>query len=528
MTAVVRAILDKLGEVSSQCVFRGQADSSWRLHSAATRRLIRYFNNDESVTEESFFSQMNLVYHRNVLLEPARNFGFGNDNGHRISDLQLLAKLQHFGAATGLLDFTRDPKVALWFACEKTSCDGRVFFLDLSDSLHFQHIATENATQRADEIFAPAEDRWKPLYCEVKDQGESVATDIHRRCVSVIGRPLIPDEAVSSVVIEASEKALIRQELEELLDIGIPERFADIRHFSAGNGAIFPLPTIRDPEFCRLQGNQCFRRGEFENAISYYDKFIDLAPDTCVAYSLRGNAKVESGDYSSGIADFDQAIRRRDRPFVEMESGKSPSTARPYYTWVLYFNRGNARAELNDLEGALEDYNEAGRLCLEAGVRNPSIYFNRGNVNALLHNSEDAINDYDNAILLGNRSARFNKGNLLVVLGRFDEALQCYDESIEEGNDRFGLICNRNGVEAILSRIGGSGYVVNLPQYQRSARRMTVEVSMRAHGNNMYTDFFNFHGMVGNTGNAAEDGLPSGKGYDGKIGFVVLVKGQEW
>ena len=351
---------------------------------------------------------------------------------------------------------------------------------------------------------------------------------LHQRCVSVIGRPLIPDEVVSSIVIEASEKALIRQELLDLLDIDIPEPFADIRRFSAGNGAIFPLPQVDDPEFFHLQGNQCFQRGEFHNAISYYDKFIELAPDVSVAYSLRGIAKAETGDYSSAKEDFDLAIRNQGRPFVKWEGTSTPSSVKPYYIWPLYFNRGNVKAELNDLKGALEDYNEAVRLCQQAGVRDSEVYFNRGNVNALLHNSEDGLDDYDNAKLLGNTNARYNKGNLLVTLGRFDEALQCYDESIEEGIDRSGLICNRNGVEAILNRIGGSGYVVDSPQYQGSMRRMTVEVSLRASDNNLYTDFFNFHGIVGNTGNAGEDGLPSGKGYKGRSGFVVLVKGQEW
>ena len=528
MTAIEKALLSKIGEVSEKWVFRGQENSNWKLYSAATRRLIRYFNDDESVTEASYFSQMHLVYHRAVLLDPARKYGFGNDNGRRISDLQLLAKLQHFGAATGLLDFTRDPLVALWLACGRNNCDGRVFILDLSDKFHFQQVSEEEETKSAEEIFAQTISQRKQLFCEAKFLGETVPQVLHQRCVSVIGRPLIPDEVVSSIVIEASEKALIRQELLDLLDIDIPEPFADIRRFSAGNGAIFPLPQVDDPEFFHLQGNQCFQRGEFHNAISYYDKFIELAPDVSVAYSLRGIAKAETGEYSSAKEDFDLAIRNQGRPFVKWEGTSTPSSVKPYYIWPLYFNRGNVKAELNDLKGALEDYNEAVRLCQQAGVRDSEVYFNRGNVNALLHISEDGLDDYDNAILLGNTNARYNKGNLLVTLGRFDEALQCYDESIEEGIDRSGLICNRNGVEAILNRIGGSGYVVDSPQYQGSMRRMTVEVSLRASDNNLYTDFFNFHGIVGNTGNAGEDGLPSGKGYKGRSGFVVLVKGQEW
>ena len=528
MTAIDRAFLSKIGEVSSKYVFRGQADSNWKLHSAATRRLIKHFYDDESVIEASYFSQMHLVYHRAVLLNLARNYGFGNDYGHKISDLQLLEKLQHFGAATGLLDFTRDPLVALWFACERDHCDGNVFMLDLTDRANFQQITMREDSLSAEEIFTSPDGHRKQLYFEATIQGETAPRVLHQRSISVIGRPLISDGVVDSVKIKASEKAQIREELEGLLDLGKPEPSADIRRFSAENGAIFPLPQVSDPDFCRLQGNQCFQRGEFQNAISNYDKCIDLVPGFSPPYIVRGNAKAETGDFGSAIEDFDLAIQNWEGSFSNCAEGNTSIFSKHYYFWAIYFNRGNAKAELNDLSGALEDYNEAVRLCQETDMRDSLVYYNRANANALLHNSEDAISDYDRAINLGNSFARYNKGNLLVILGRFDEALQCYDESIAEGSDRSGLICNRNGVEAILNRIGGSGYVVDTPQYQGSMRRMTVEVSIRASDNNMYTDFFNFHGIYGNAGNAGVDDLPNQNGYPGKSGFVVLVRGQEW
>jgi len=55
-------------------------------------------------------------YERELLLN-AQHQGYDYDNGRKLSDLELLAKLQHHGAATRLVDFSRNMLVALWFAC---------------------------------------------------------------------------------------------------------------------------------------------------------------------------------------------------------------------------------------------------------------------------------------------------------------------------------------------------------------------------------------------------------------------------
>ena len=190
MTAVEEVFLSKIGEDPSKCVFRGQANSYWKLHSTATRRLIKFFDDDDCVIEDSQFSQMHLVYHRSVLLEPARTLGFGSDNGQRMSDLQLLAKLQHFGAATALIDFTWDPLVALWFACEESSCDGRVFILDLSDCLRFQEITSDVNAQSAEEIFAPINGQGKQLYCKKLVQEDEMQRVRHQGSVSSYWEPI--------------------------------------------------------------------------------------------------------------------------------------------------------------------------------------------------------------------------------------------------------------------------------------------------------------------------------------------------
>ena len=55
------------------------------------------------------------TYHR-YLLDEARLRGFDHHDGVQLCDLELLALLQHNGAATHLLDISRDVTTALWFA----------------------------------------------------------------------------------------------------------------------------------------------------------------------------------------------------------------------------------------------------------------------------------------------------------------------------------------------------------------------------------------------------------------------------
>jgi FRG domain len=71
------------------------------------------------------------TYHR-YLLNEARLRGFDHHEGVKLCDLELLALLQHYGAATHLLDITRDVTTALWFASEDPETTGVVIAFDES------------------------------------------------------------------------------------------------------------------------------------------------------------------------------------------------------------------------------------------------------------------------------------------------------------------------------------------------------------------------------------------------------------
>ena len=76
---------------------------------------------------------------------------------------------------------------------------------------------------------------------------------------------------------------------------------------------------------------------------------IRLKPDDAEAYNNRGNAKFDLGDKQGAIADYNQAIRLK-----------------PDYA-LAYFNRGVAKYELGDRQGALNDFRQAAPLLQQQG-----------------------------------------------------------------------------------------------------------------------------------------------------------------
>ena len=87
-------------------IWRGQADVSWPIHSSAYRRLrIDLKTVDESDVKSYEASLLALASHK----------GFRRVDGRDLSDLELLARLRHHGAATRLIDATSNALVGLYF-----------------------------------------------------------------------------------------------------------------------------------------------------------------------------------------------------------------------------------------------------------------------------------------------------------------------------------------------------------------------------------------------------------------------------
>ena len=109
--------------------WRGQADILWDVEPSAIRRLrggadrshaysgVRAkFGDEEAYRIESETLENSLVAYETDLIQGARHAGHGRHEGRDLSDLELMALLQHYGAATRLLDVSRNALVALWFS----------------------------------------------------------------------------------------------------------------------------------------------------------------------------------------------------------------------------------------------------------------------------------------------------------------------------------------------------------------------------------------------------------------------------
>ncbi len=138
---------------SKGILYRGLTDEDWEMSSSFYRRL---YNSDCIKKDAQAHAETYQIYidvHER-LIRSAKKWYTIKDGVP--SDLEILADLQYHGAATGLLAFTRNPLVALWFACQdarNTKTDGKVVAIDSSDDNLYHVITLENVGKELNELF---------------------------------------------------------------------------------------------------------------------------------------------------------------------------------------------------------------------------------------------------------------------------------------------------------------------------------------------------------------------------------------
>ncbi len=356
-----------------KCLFRGLSNEEYSIEASAWRRL----KHEVDRNNPGMFFEINTG-----LINDARLYEHHLRNGRELKDLEILAELQHFRAATCLIDFTYSAQVALWFACQ--SCyrkapnseelaDGKVGVV-FDNTSKIKQITPDLLNEDISYFFETNEDGIYPLY---QWQPRQLNNRIFPQySVFLFGgdRIIEPDE---ECIIAAGSKKNILASLEDFSQTTEATLFPDFEGFVYQRTQERPYNVSDYKE----HGYRAYQNRQYEEAITYFDEAINRNPNDMEAYKLRGDAKIHLGRYIEAIEDFDDAISR------------DPNMASAYYA------RGAANYFLYQNESAISDFDDAIRL-------NPDdrrSYKLRGDVKRDLGRFDEAKNDFQTALELASR-----------------------------------------------------------------------------------------------------------------------------
>ena len=416
--AEFQARLQELESDEAGLLYRGQADTIWPVSCSAARRLTQ---DPANPVEDQLINSL-LVGYLEYLIAKARMRGFLPPGFSEISpDLELLAQLQHQGAATGLIDFTRHPFVALWFACnEAYEKDGAVYILSRSAT---EEISNSRDLEKQIQSFYEEGTMWS---WEPSTRGNRI---VAQSSVFVFGVAAVASDRMERFTIKAENKSDILSQLETVYGVNEEMLFPDFPGFAVANASNKPFDVKRTVSYWREQvelasddsskamayfycGVAYSAVQDFQNATEQYSEAIRLNPEYTYAYTNRGIAKDALERFEDAIADFNEAIR------IDPQNDKA------------YFGRGSAKAELGQYNEAIEDYDGAIRV----NPRYATAYLGRGDVEAALCQPQEAIADYNRALSINPESAEAYNGR-----GRIKSNLKLYKEAIEDFDMAIGI-----------------------------------------------------------------------------------------
>ncbi|MBH0076024.1 FRG domain-containing protein [Pseudoalteromonas sp. SWYJ118] len=132
----LRELLEVMGKEETGKLYRGQANSAWGLDSSMTR-------------QPKYLAYEAEMYYEILSLKPD---AFQNDS----TIYERLITMQHFGMPTRLLDITRNPLVAIFFACNNFECkdnDGVIFTFSPSNKADFLNFEDDRLANNLPALF---------------------------------------------------------------------------------------------------------------------------------------------------------------------------------------------------------------------------------------------------------------------------------------------------------------------------------------------------------------------------------------
>ena len=432
-------------------LFRGVKKSFHPIEASAYRRIGENKQTSELSPEinqdDTKKSPEALLENNRELIEKARLLGHGQRGEAKLSDLDLLAELQHYGAATCLIDFTYNSLVALWFACPKKpeskkenekpkNNNGKVVVLRSDGPESLKRVDYEMSQKDIDFFFKPDKTGRFPLYqWQPKHQNNRI---IAQQSVFVFGHGPIKIDPKCEIDMNCKEEILA--ELETLSGINGARLFFDFYGYAWLN-AENKQEIERTTKAYRIRGIEMFQKEDTERAIKYFTDAIEIA-------------EKEKSDLENA-----NALTKEKEKELDLSMSEN------------YRDRGRAHYYRDDFDKALEDHNEA----IALDPKNAHAYNARGvtletkgNL-ALRDNNVDnddaakklfnkAIKDYKDALEEDKQlvKAWSNLGNVYASLGAFElenknhekanklfnKAIKNYNKAIKGDNELAIAYCN--------------------------------------------------------------------------------------
>ena len=250
---------------------------------------------------------------RKMFLEDARRYARDID----INDFELEAQLQHNGGKTGLIDFTTDYLIALFFACDgNPTKDGRVILLKQDETTREWIEKPKNPEHR---VIAQ-----KSVFVQPPE-------GFIERCR--YGEPIKIRKDLKSSMLDYLRKhhGIFPQSIYNDLQGYIKHQ--NIHHEAYKN--------LWRGMYCDIEVSFTGVKDRYDEAIRYYDKAITLHPEFAQSYHDRGVAYSKKEDFERAVEDLTKAIELN-----------------PDFT-LSYIERGFNRIRTGDYDGAISDYNWA-------------------------------------------------------------------------------------------------------------------------------------------------------------------------
>ena len=246
-------------------------------------------------------------------------------------NFEILARIQHYGGKTNLIDFTTDYLIALFFACTGSDEeDGRIILLKNENTDDYKIKKMFPPISRAESqksMFVHAFDG----FIDLKEDNSKTIT-IPKCLKKDILEYLGCHHDISAERIYNDLHGFIR-----LQDIYLPiyEALYKALEWEGKGASKKDGPEEDGPEKSR----RCY--GE---AVKIYTRILEYEPKLSGVYRRRGTAYTMMGEYDKAIENLSEAIRL------------NPEQADYYYS------RGDAHLKKGDVKSAKDDYRDAIKL----------------------------------------------------------------------------------------------------------------------------------------------------------------------